>query len=142
MPIWIFDGGTDMKKRSLFVLAALMFAVSGCAWSTRVYYWEKPNTGARQFAIDHMNCLYSADIFPWNFKASRLWPFSPETLDLKLRLEDGGIWGNFIPYRGAQPIFVNTSVPSSTVVYWWYGHCMRNEGYTERKGPTGPIRIE
>lgn len=131
-----------MKKFKLFVFATLFFALSGCAWSTRVYYWEKPNTGANQFAKDHLACLYSADIFPWNFKASRLWPFSPEALDLKLRLKDGGIWGNFIPYAGSQSIFVNATIPSSTVVFWWYSYCMRKEGYKERKGIGGPIKVD
>ena len=85
-------------------------------------------------------CIYHADWFPWDIKMSRLWPFTPETLDLRLRLEDGGIWGNFIPYEGAQSIFVNTITPSKTVVFWQYSKCMRSHGYTERQKHTGPIK--
>ena len=128
------------KIRLLFIAFSFVF-LSGCAWSTRVYYWKKPNTGATQFSEDHKACLYSADWFPWNFKLGRLWPFTPETQNLRLRLENGGIWGNFIPYEGAQSVFVNTAYPSKTVIYGWYYMCMRRAGYVERKKHTGPVKI-
>jgi len=129
-----------MKLKGLAATAVFLTFLSGCAMSTRVYYWQRPNTGATQFAEDHKMCIYHADWFPWDIKMSRLWPFTPETLDLRLRLEDGGIWGNFIPYEGAQSIFVNTITPSKTVVFWQYSKCMRSHGYTERQKHTGPIK--
>ena len=131
-----------MKKITLVCTLFSCFLLSGCYNTTRVYYWERPNTGATQFSEDHKACLYSADWFPWDFKFSRLWPFTPETLDLRLRLKNGGIWGNFVPYEGSQSIFVNTTVPSKTAIYAWYAMCMRNHGYKERQKYSGPVKIK
>lgn len=129
-----------MKFKGFAAIAVSLAFLSGCAMSTRVYYWQRHDTGATQFAEDHKMCIYNADWFPWDFKMARMWPFTSETLDLRLRLENGGIWGNFVPYEGAQSIFVNSSTPSKTVLYGLYSKCMRDHGYTERKKHTGPIK--
>lgn len=127
-----------MKPAKLFLILALILPAAACGTTARIYYWEKPQTGAERFVMDHNNCLEKADLWPWTWASLAN---SPETLDLHLRLSDGGIWANFSPYTGAQPVFVNSSNPTTTVVYSWYYSCMKKKGYKERRPYTGPMSL-
>lgn len=123
-------------KRFIYLFVFCLF-LNGCLSSpTRVYYWAKENTGADRFVHDHNRCLKEADFWPWSIKFD---PIGADTLDLRLDLKNGGIWGNFSPYPGAMPVFVNTAVPSKTVIYWRYSSCMKNAGYKERRPYGGPM---
>lgn len=125
-----------MKRFLCLIVFCLL--LNGCLSSpTRVYYWAKENTGAERFVQDHNRCLREADFWPW--RMANLDPISPELLNLRLNLKDGGIWGNFSPYPGAMPVFVNTAYPSKTVIYWRYALCMKNAGYRERRPYGGPM---
>lgn len=121
--------------RKIFLLFSLCLCLTACSTPTRVYYWKKANTGAERFVQDHNKCLERADFWPWSFS----WSDNATTLDLRLRLKDGGIWANFIPYVGSMPIFVNAAHPSKTVIYWRYASCMREKGYSERRPYGGPL---
>ncbi len=127
-----------MKLCMKIAVLSLLFLTGACGTPTRVYYWERQDTGANRFIQDHKRCIRKADIWPYSFPKS-LWPGAPEMLDLRLRLKDGGIWGNFSPYTGAQPVFVNSREPSSSVIYFWYSSCMKSAGYKERRPYTGPM---
>ena len=124
-----------MNRLKLLALSALLFSATACSTPTRVYYWQQPNVGGEQFVRDHNKCLQKADF--WPFSWFNPIPNIPEDRDLRLDLENGGIWGNYIPYPGAMPLYVNTAQPTWSRVYWWYARCMRKAGYTERR-PYGP----
>ena len=118
-------------------LILFCLCLNGCSSRTRVYYWAKDNTGAERFAQDHTNCLRKADFWPWTFVNPM--PDAADTLDLRLDLQNGGIWANYSPYPGAMPVFVNTATPSKTVIYRWYANCMKKAGYRERRPFGGPL---
>lgn len=124
-----------MSRFKLFLVLCLTLTATACSTTTRVYYWERPNTGADHFVRDHKKCLQTADWWPFSFYNPL--PNMPEDRDLVLNLKNGGIWANFSPYRGAMPIFVNNANPSKTLIYWRYSRCMKNAGYSERRPYTG-----
>ncbi len=119
-----------MLKR-FFLLFVFCAFFSGCSSPTRVYYWQKANTGTERFVNDHNACLEHADYYP--FKWVNPYPMTPDLLNLKLDLKNGGIWGNYSPYPGAMPVFVNNVAPSKTLIYWMYSWCMKRAGYKERQ---------
>lgn len=125
---------TRLKK---ILVLGLTVACSACSSPTRIYYWERPNTGGEHFVRDHNRCLQKADWFP--FETFNVFSLSPETRNLTLNLKEGGIWGNFAPYKGAMPIFVNNAHPSKTLIYFLYSSCMKKAGYTERRPFGGPL---
>lgn len=120
-----------MKKKMLAFLGFLVI-LAGCSSGQSIFYWEKPNTGAVWFAKEHNECLADADWWPWTFPA---WP--PGTQEVpELRFDneaDNGIWANFIPYEGAQPVFVNSLANDSTMSASSYRRCMEKKGYTQRQ---------
>ena len=127
-----------MRLSKLFLIFAFFTLCASCGTKTRIYYWEKAGTGANRFIMYHNKCLEKADLWPWTWAQLAN---SPETLDLHLRLSDGGIWANFSPYTGAQPVFVNSASPTTTVIYSWYADCMEEKGYKERRPYTGPMSL-
>lgn len=127
-----------MKLSKVVLTLGLCLCAAACGTSTRIYYWEKPLTGTERFVQDHNRCLEKADLWPWTWAAIGN---SPETLDMRLRLREGGIWANFSPYPGAQPVFVNSTQPTTTVIYHWYSSCMTDKGYKERRPYTGPMSL-
>lgn len=126
-----------MKRLKYLFVLCFLFSLSACGSPTRIYYWEKNNTGSERFVQDHNKCLEKADY--WPFRLKNPMPNTPETLDLRLNLKDGGIWANFSPHPGAMPIFVNTAHPSKTLIYWRYSWCMKSAGYKERRPFGGPL---
>lgn len=126
-----------MKLLKMLSVFCLVFLLASCSNTTRIYYWAKDNTGSDRFAQDHLKCLEKADFFPWTLFNPL--PLVSDVRNLTLNLKDGGIWGNFSPYPGAIPVFINTNSPSSTVIYWRYAMCMRGLGYKERRPYGGPL---
>ena len=117
----------------------LMFLLSGCAVfeeGQKTFYWQRPNTGVAWFAKDHNECMNEADWFPFG------WPEWPWTAGgnhkLNLRFDNessSGIWAQFIPYPGAQPVYVNYASDDWSVDYDDYQQCMEARNYSQRMAP-------
>ena len=128
-----------MKKICLIALTILgILGLSACGGDgQKVYYWERPNTGAVWFARDHNYCLSQADYWPWR------WPGMPwgwgKDPDLELRFDndsESGIWAQFRPMPGAQPVYVNSVAGDWSMSYDDYEECMENRDYIQRKPAT------
>ncbi|MCQ2914770.1 MAG: hypothetical protein MJ247_06210 [Alphaproteobacteria bacterium] len=119
-----------MKITKIILLSSFILSLSACS-SSHFYYWENPTVGGEQFVRDHNICLKRADF--WPFTAYNPLSTSPEKLNLKLNLKDGGIWANFTPYKGSMAIFVNNKYPSKWQSNYWYSRCMKKAGYKERR---------
>ena len=122
-----------MKKiNQLFMFLALAF-LAGCGYKGQsIFYWEKSDVGPVWFAKEHNECLAEADWWPWQAPA---WP--PGTARMpELRFDnnaDNGIWANFVPYTGAQPVYVNSLVNDGTMSPGRYESCMEKKGYVQRQ---------
>ena len=95
-----------------------------------VYHWEKTNTGVQKFARDHSECIKVAkaiSVMP-DFRS---WFYTEET-KLNTRADwnsTSGIWASYIPYPGAQPLIVNSSIDDIDVDPDEYVACMKGNGY-------------
>ncbi len=114
----------------------LLFLLSGCVMmeeGQKTFYWQRPNTGIAWFAKDHNECMHESDWFPFE------WPWadeSPKKLNLRFDNESSsGIWAQFIPYPGAQPVYVNYVSDDWSVDYDDYQRCMEARNYSQRKAP-------
>lgn len=114
-----------MKR--LLSLALLIF-LAGCHTQT-MYHWHKPNTGMPRFVQDHNACLCAADIFPWS---SPQWLNATNLNNTRLKANrTNGIWASYVPYKGAQPVYVNSFMNDSTMIRPIYATCMENRGYRQ-----------
>jgi len=128
-----------MKKIVIMMMLGLgLLGLSACGGEgQKVFYWERPNTGAIWFVRDHNYCLKQADYWPFR------WPGMPWTWgrepDLELRFDneaDSGIWAQFRPMPGAQPVYVNSVEGDWSMSYDEYEECMEARDYVQRKPPT------
>ena len=127
-----------MKK---FLLCSL-FLLNGCYFfqadegeGQKLFYWERPNTGVAWFAKDHRECMTEADWWPFEFPT---WPWETKKLNLKFDNDsENGVWAQFIPYPGAQPVHINYAMSDWSVDYDDYQECMERRHYTQRK----PARV-
>ena len=120
-----------MKFKTAFLLMGA-FLLNACDGGQAIFYWEKPDTGPVWFAKEHNECLKEADYWPWRWPT---WPLDTERVP-ELRLDndsDKGIWANFVPYDGAQPVYVNSLQNDGTMSPSTYKRCMLNKGYIERQ---------
>ena len=117
-------------KTGLLLLS--VFLLSACDDGQAIFYWEKPDTGPTWFAKEHNDCLEEADWWPWSLPS---WPPGHTKLP-ELRFDndsDNGIWANFVPYPGAQPVYVNAKQDDSSMSISAYESCMERKGYKQRK---------
>ncbi len=99
----------------------------------KVFYWQRANTGVAWFAKDHRECLQEADLFPFEWPSIPL--FSEKPKDLKLRFDNdapSGVWAQFVPFPGAQPVYVNSAENDWSVDYTSYQECMEGRHYHQR----------
>ena len=119
-----------MKK--IWVLL-LICTLAGCGGKGQsIFYWYRENTGPAWFARDHRQCLDKADYWPWSLPA---WPIGTEKpLDMRFDNDaSNGIWANFQPYPGAQPVYVNSVAADWSMSVTSYRRCMENRGYIQRE---------
>jgi len=120
-----------MKLKTGLLLLGV-FLLNACDGGQAIFYWEKPDTGPTWFAKEHNECLAEADWWPWTMPA---WP-PGETKLPELRFDndsDNGIWANFVPYPGAQPVYVNSRQDDSSMSISTYESCMESKGYKQRR---------
>jgi len=117
----------------------LLFLLSGCAMieeGQKTFYWQRPNTGVAWFAKDHNECMHESDWFPFEWPKWRWSEESPRKLNLRFDNESSsGIWAQFVPYPGAQPVYVNYATDDWSVDYDDYQRCMEARNYTQRMAP-------
>lgn len=120
--MWIF-------KKGFF----LLFLLTACGNGQHLFYWERPETGAMWFARDHAECLEKSDFWPYT------WPGSPVNWGsgynkYNLRFDNNarnGIWAEFLPYPGAQPVYVNSLKGDWSMSPSIYEKCMEDRGYIQ-----------
>lgn len=122
-----------MKKINLLFTFLTLAFLAGCGYKGQsIFYWEKADVGPVWFAKEHNECLAEADWWPWQAPA---WPPGSARLP-ELRFDndaDNGIWANFVPYVGAQPVYVNSLVNDATMSPSRYERCMEKKGYIQRQ---------
>ncbi|MDD4519900.1 MAG: hypothetical protein EOM53_03870 [Alphaproteobacteria bacterium] len=119
-----------MKKWIFIALGCL--GLSACGTGQTIFYWQQEGIGPLKFSRDHEFCLGKANYFSWTWPA---WPPGTEPL-LELRFDNdasNGIWANFVPYLGAQEVYVNSKVDDSNMSPSVYERCMVQKGYKHRR---------
>ena len=130
-----------MKKVLKKCLVGLsLILMSGCAGEGQhMYYWERPNTGAVWFARDHNECLAIADMWPYEWPGMPWGWGAPKQLELRFDNDsDHGIWAQFVPFPGAQPVHVNSVAGDWSISYDDYEECMMERNYTQRR----PVKVD
>jgi len=125
-------GKGKMKSIRTFLIVSLLFLSACSGKGQTIFYWRKDGVGPAWFAKEHNECLAEADYWPWRWPT---WPLNTERVP-ELRLDndaDNGIWANFVPYAGAQPVYVNSLQNDGTMSPSTYKRCMLNKGYIERQ---------
>ena len=116
-----------MKTKGLLLLLTTIVLCS-CTQQT-MYHWHKPSTGTTQFVKDHNTCLCSANFFP--FTSPQLLQ-STQLNNTRLKQNrSNGIWASWVPYKGAQPLYVNSAMNDSTMLRPLYASCMERRGYRQ-----------
>ena len=122
-----------MKNIHKVLMLLSLVLLAGCGGDGQtIFYWQKEGVGPTWFAKEHNECLAESDFWPWQMPA---WPPGTDKLP-ELRFDndaDNGIWANFVPYAGAQPVFVNSLVNDGTMSPDVYEDCMEEKGYTQRQ---------
>jgi len=128
-----------MKKIVMMIMLGVsLLGLSACGGDgQKVFYWERPNTGAIWFVRDHNYCLRQADYWPFRWPGMP-WRWGGEP-DLNLRFDndaENGIWAQFRPMPGAQPVYVNSVEGDWSMSYDDYEECMEARDYVQRKPAT------
>ncbi len=122
-----------MKQKTFSLLGLVACLLTGCyGGGQSIFYWQKEGVGPTWFAKDHNECLAGADWWPWSMPA---WPPGTNKLP-ELRFDnnaDNGIWANYVPYPGAQPVYVNSLANDATMSPSSYRRCMEKKGYVQRQ---------
>lgn len=126
------------RKWTLLGLGLIMLGLSACGGDgQKVFYWERPNTGAVWFARDHNYCLDQADYWPFTWPGMPWGWGTPPELELRFDNEsEHGIWAQFVPMPGAQPVYVNSVAGDWSMSYGLYEDCMEARNYVQRKPAT------
>ena len=127
-----------MKRLKMMLFLGLcLLGLSACGGGQKVFYWERPNTGAVWFARDHNYCIGEADFWPFEWPGLPWGWGAPPELNLRFDNDsDHGVWAQFVPMPGAQPLYVNTPVGDWSVSYDQYEACMEERDYVQRKPAT------
>ncbi len=118
--------------KNFLILCGVLFLASCGGKGQTIFFWQKEGVGPVWFAKEHNECLAKADYWPWQMPA---WPPGSNRLP-ELRFDnnaDNGIWANFVPYTGAQPVYVNSLVNDATMSPSSYESCMEEKGYIQRQ---------
>jgi hypothetical protein len=121
--------------KRIFGILLLGAGLTACGGSGEqvVHHWDvRDDVGPNQFIIDHNSCLRDADVWPFDVSLSEALDFiSPGPHDPKHRLDPKATrtWASFIPYRGAQAVYVNDKNSASTIDDDDYEACMESKGY-------------
>lgn len=127
------------RKLKLFLMAIVMATLGACGSGQHVFYWERPNTGAVWFVRDHNQCLAEADYWPFEWPGVPWGWGTPKDLDLRFQNEaNNGIWAQFTPMPGAQPVYMNSVAGDWSMSADRYQECMEKRDYVQRK----PKRID
>lgn len=110
-------------------------ALASCSSTSTVYHWSSRNdVGPQKFVVDHNACMREADYWPFDISLYDSLDFiSPGPHDPKHRLDSSSdrTWASFIPYPGAQAVYVNDVNSSSTIDADDYASCMESLGYVQ-----------
>lgn len=126
---------------SVFACFGLILSLSACGTTdgVDVYHWRPvSNIGPNQFVRDHNYCIRDADAWPLDTSPGDLVDyFSPGPHDPRHRLDsdEHRVWASFVPYPGAQVIYVNDVNSSSYVDGEDYASCMESFGYVQALPP-------
>lgn len=120
-------------KKILFLFVLLLTACSSDGKGQIIYNWERENTGVAKFSRDHSECLRKAE--GWLH-----WPnisnwFYTEEYRYNIHVnwhKEKGIWASYVPYRGAEPLLVNSIRDSADSNPRDYRLCMEEKGYWHR----------
>ncbi len=126
-----------MKK--LITTLFMTSLVSGCTLFSEggqgqvVYHWERSYTGVEKFSRDHSECLREAeDLKFWPDVSS--WFYSEEAKNNIIVdwHSTRGVWATYVPYRGAQPLIINSLRADEDISPKEYRQCMEDRGYQRR----------
>ncbi len=126
--------GLYMKKTFLSLLFLIIIGCSPLDKGQTIFYWENPLADEEWFVKDHNDCIEQADYWPWTLPA---WPLNAQKVpSRKFQNEsDNGVWASFVPYPGAQPLYVNTVWADWSVSTGAYQSCMQDRGYKMTREP-------
>jgi len=124
----------DLLKKVCFIALAT-FSVVACSKESTVYHWAGRNdVGPNRFIVDHNACMREADSWPFDKSLYDIVDYvSPGPHDPKHRIDADSerVWASFIPYPGAQAVYVNDVNSSNTVDGSDYVACMQERGYVQ-----------
>ncbi|MFI3241823.1 MAG: hypothetical protein R3Y43_04575 [Alphaproteobacteria bacterium] len=127
-----------MKKICVFLMIII---TSACSTSPDegegqiVYHWERRETGIEKFSRDHSQCLKFAENFKL-FPDVSSWFYTEEAKNNIIVdwHSQKGVWATYVPYRGAQPLIINSLVDDAEISPKKYRICMEDMGYINRVG--------
>ena len=124
-----------MKNLAVLVL---ILAITSCTTfrgqGQVVYHWERQNTGIKQFARDHSECLNIAS--PFKFMPDFKSILHSEEFRIDARADwhsSRGIWASYVPYPGAMPLMLNSLRSDDDINPAKYRRCMERRSYRHRK---------
>lgn len=132
-----------MTRYFIFICFCLAFCLSLSSCATEdgvdVYHWSPAtNIGPGQFVRDHNACLREADSWPFDTSPSDMLNYvtpGPAEYQHRLDADDHRLWASFVPYPGAQAVYVNDPNSSGSVDAEEYSACMESLGYVQALPP-------
>lgn len=115
----------------LFINGCTLFSKGG--QGQVVYHWERDRTGVEKFSRDHSECLRNAEDMKF-LPDIKSW-FYTEQAKNEIIVDwhsQKGIWSTYVPYKGAQPLIVNSLRADEDINPKKYRVCMEKRGYTRR----------
>ena len=124
----------NLLKKVCFVVLGTV-SLAACSTEATVYHWAgRRDVGPQKFVVDHNLCMREADFWPFEKSLyDTVDYFSPGPHDPKHRIDPGEdrVWASFIPYPGAQAVYVNDINSSNTIDGDDYVSCMEDKGYVQ-----------
>ncbi len=129
------EGAMRYLLKKVCVIALAGASVSACSSQATVYHWQSRNdVGPNRFVVDHNYCMREADTWPFETSFHDIVDYiSPGPHDPKHRIDprEDRVWASFIPYPGAQAIYVNDVNSSNMIDGGEYVSCMESRGYVQ-----------